>query len=115
LVSRNCAHLSVSAWLDPAICRSLSGATALVETVAQTFRHASEGSVAEGSLIAIGSDLAMPNMQSTPGLLLNHQTLSAFTRSDADLLRGDYKQSDYGKVILPPYFGQWSLCRVIGK
>jgi hypothetical protein len=21
---------------------------------------------------------------------------------------GDYKQSDYGKVILPPYFGQWS-------
>jgi type I restriction-modification system DNA methylase subunit len=43
----------------------------------------------------------MPNVQSTPGLLLNHQTLSAFIRSVADLLRGDYKQSDYGKVILP--------------
>jgi hypothetical protein len=41
----------------------------------------------------------MPTVQSTPGLLLNHQTLSAFIRSVADLLRGDYKQSDYGKVI----------------
>ena len=58
---------------------------------------------------------SMPNVQSTPGLLLNHQTLSAFIRSVADLLRGDYKQPDYGKVILPPYFGQWSLWRVIGK
>ncbi|MBP6733406.1 MAG: SAM-dependent DNA methyltransferase [Chromatiaceae bacterium] len=29
------------------------------------------------------------------------QTLSAFIWSVADLLRGDYKQSDYGKVILP--------------
>ena len=27
--------------------------------------------------------------------------LSAFIWSVADLLRGDYKQSDYGKVILP--------------
>ena len=32
---------------------------------------------------------------------MNHQTLSAFIWSVADLLRGDYKQSDYGKVILP--------------
>ncbi|MCA2991690.1 class I SAM-dependent DNA methyltransferase, partial [Gemmatimonas sp.] len=29
------------------------------------------------------------------------QNLSAFLWSVADLLRGDYKQSDYGKVILP--------------
>jgi type I restriction-modification system DNA methylase subunit len=29
------------------------------------------------------------------------QNLSAFIWSVADLLRGDYKQSDYGKVILP--------------
>src|SRR5271167_612335 len=29
------------------------------------------------------------------GLLLNHQSLSAFIWSVADLLRGDYKQSDY--------------------
>src|ERR1700748_674524 len=28
-------------------------------------------------------------------------TLSSFIWSFADLLRGDYKQSDYGKVILP--------------
>jgi type I restriction enzyme M protein len=32
---------------------------------------------------------------------MNHQNLSAFIWSVADLLRGDYKQSDYGKVILP--------------
>jgi type I restriction enzyme M protein len=32
---------------------------------------------------------------------MNHQSLSSFIWSVADLLRGDYKQSDYGKVILP--------------
>lgn len=32
---------------------------------------------------------------------MNQQTLSAFLWSVADLLRGDYKQSEYGKVILP--------------
>jgi len=32
---------------------------------------------------------------------VNQQILSAFIWSVADLLRGDYKQSDYGKVILP--------------
>jgi len=32
---------------------------------------------------------------------LNQQALSAFIWSVADLLRGDYKQSEYGKVILP--------------
>ena len=32
---------------------------------------------------------------------MNHQSLSAFIWSVADLLRGDYKQSDYGKIILP--------------
>jgi type I restriction enzyme M protein len=32
---------------------------------------------------------------------MNHQTISAFIWSVADLLRGDYKQSEYGKVILP--------------
>ncbi len=32
---------------------------------------------------------------------MNHQSLSNFIWSVADLLRGDYKQSDYGKVILP--------------
>jgi len=31
---------------------------------------------------------------------LNHQSLSAFIWSVADLLRGDYKQSDYGKVTI---------------
>src|SRR5208337_2042801 len=35
------------------------------------------------------------------GHLFNHQSLLAFIWSVADLLRGDYKQSDYGKVILP--------------
>jgi type I restriction enzyme M protein len=32
---------------------------------------------------------------------VNHQALASFIWSVADLLRGDYKQSDYGKVILP--------------
>ena len=32
---------------------------------------------------------------------MNQQSLSALIRSVADLLRGDFKQSDYGKVILP--------------
>jgi len=32
---------------------------------------------------------------------VNHQSLSAFIWSVADLLRGDYKQSEYGRVILP--------------
>ena len=32
---------------------------------------------------------------------MNHQSLSTFIWSVADLLRGDYKQSDYAKVILP--------------
>jgi type I restriction enzyme M protein len=32
---------------------------------------------------------------------VNHQNLSSFIWSVADLLRGDFKQSDYGKVILP--------------
>ena len=39
-----------------------------------------------------------------PAVFRSHgtkQTLSAFIWSVADLLRGDYKQSDYGKVILP--------------
>lgn len=32
---------------------------------------------------------------------MNHQSLAAFVWSIADLLRGDYRQSDYGKVVLP--------------
>ena len=32
---------------------------------------------------------------------LNHASLSAFIWSVADLLRGDYKQSEYGRVVLP--------------
>ena len=32
---------------------------------------------------------------------MNHQSLSALVWSVADRLRGDYKQSEYGRVILP--------------
>ena len=35
------------------------------------------------------------------GDFVNHQALSSLIWSVADLLRGDYKQSEYGKVILP--------------
>ena len=40
-------------------------------------------------------------MGALPGRCLAETNLSAFIWSVADLLRGDYKQSDYGKVILP--------------
>ena len=33
--------------------------------------------------------------------LMSQQNLSSFIWSVADLLRGDLKQSEYGKVILP--------------
>ena len=32
---------------------------------------------------------------------MNQQTLSSLIWSVADLLRGDFKQSEYGRVILP--------------
>ena len=32
---------------------------------------------------------------------MNQQSLSSFIWSVADLLRGDYKQFEYGEVILP--------------
>src|ERR1700722_18680329 len=32
---------------------------------------------------------------------MNQQALSAFLWSVADLLRGDFKQSEYGRIILP--------------
>ena len=35
---------------------------------------------------------------------MSDRNLSAFLWSVADLLRGDYKQSEYGKVILPYHF-----------
>ena len=40
----------------------------------------------------------LPRWQDAP---MNDSNLSSFLWSVADLLRGDYKQSDYGKVILP--------------
>jgi type I restriction enzyme M protein len=40
-------------------------------------------------------------MMGSPSPALADTNLSAFIWSVADLLRGDYKQSDYGKVILP--------------
>nr|WP_269769869.1 class I SAM-dependent DNA methyltransferase [Sphingomonas sp. TX0522] len=38
---------------------------------------------------------------SVKGETVNHQALASFIWSVADLLRGDYKQSEYGRVILP--------------
>lgn len=35
------------------------------------------------------------------GWIVNHQALASFIWSVADLLRGDYRQSEYGRVILP--------------
>jgi type I restriction enzyme M protein len=48
------------------------------------------------------SRTASPAASTDPGPQpTGKQNLSAFIWSVADLLRGDYKQSDYGKVILP--------------
>ncbi|MGI8529688.1 MAG: type I restriction-modification system subunit M N-terminal domain-containing protein, partial [Geodermatophilaceae bacterium] len=39
------------------------------------------------------------------------RTHAAFIWSVADLLRGDYKQSEYSRVILPlPCSGGWTAC-----
>lgn len=51
---------------------------------------------------AIGSAIQARSAQACAPLFpMNQPALSAFIWSVADLLRGDYKQSDYGKVILP--------------
>jgi len=52
-------------------------------------------------MIPLCSLLRGSGWPSTRGQFVNHQNLSSFIWSVADLLRGDYKQSDYGKVILP--------------
>ena len=41
------------------------------------------------------------SLTDTLGHMASQPALSSFIWSVADLLRGDYKQSDYGKVILP--------------
>lgn len=43
----------------------------------------------------------MPPSYSAFPAPMNYQALSSFIWSVADLLRGDYKQSEYGRVILP--------------
>src|SRR4051812_36254506 len=43
----------------------------------------------------------MHRWQSEQGIMNNFQEKFGFIWSVADLLRGDYKQADYGKVILP--------------
>lgn len=59
---------------------------------------------AGGEKPTAGVPAAMRGMASherTSGRVVNQQALAAFLWSVAELLRGDYKQSDYGKVILP--------------
>jgi len=50
-------------------------------------------------LPVLGLDAVLMRAQSTHGM--SDPNLSSFIWSVADLLRGDYKQSEYGKVILP--------------
>jgi type I restriction enzyme M protein len=44
--------------------------------------------------------MAQPN-ENPQGQKMNQQALSSLIWSVADLLRGDFKQSEYGRVILP--------------
>jgi hypothetical protein len=70
----------------------------LAEIVAE--EHGNEASQAFYEICAPIATLH--NFQGHEGnTTVNHQTLSSFIWSVADLLRGDYKQADYGKVILP--------------
>ena len=48
---------------------------------------------------SVSDPIEVKRQVSTP--IMTQQELSSFIWSVADLLRGDYKQSDYGKVILP--------------
>ena len=57
-----------------------------------------------GGSVALADPAAPPPTAPTRSTIQQpsgKQNLSAFIWSVADLLRGDYKQSDYGKVILP--------------
>ncbi|MEB3185101.1 MAG: type I restriction-modification system subunit M N-terminal domain-containing protein, partial [Cyanobacteriota bacterium] len=56
----------------------------------------SEGTIPEAAPAPAQAQAPDPGPQPT-----GKQNLSAFIWGVADLLRGDYKQSDYGKVILP--------------
>lgn len=66
--------------------------------------HASHPSAVRGiirGLVNSAGRLAIrkPYLKDPPAM--NQQALSAFIWSVADLLRGNYRQSEYGKVILP--------------
>lgn len=58
-------------------------------------------------IICVRSDTLLNRMCSRLGEraverhLMSQQNLSSFIWSVADLLRGDYQQSEYGNVILP--------------
>jgi hypothetical protein len=43
----------------------------------------------------------LPVYIATLGVFANHQALANFICSVADFLRADFKQSEYGEVILP--------------
>src|SRR5690606_21032565 len=62
-----------------------------------TAREACGRKFAEGSR-AWSFGYIVPTLFAGRGFSLNQQALSAFIWSVADLLRGDYKQADYGKV-----------------
>jgi type I restriction enzyme M protein len=76
---------------------------------AEGFVATAKGSLAAAAAVGKASALSAPPRppaRPSPGLATlgpqptGKQNLSAFIWSVADLLRGDYKQSDYGKVIL---------------
>ncbi|MES2299483.1 MAG: type I restriction-modification system subunit M N-terminal domain-containing protein, partial [Pseudomonadota bacterium] len=44
---------------------------------------------------------------------MTHHALTTSIWAIADILRGDYKQSDYGKVILPLTILRWIDCKLV--
>jgi type I restriction enzyme M protein len=78
--------------------RGRGGSVAMADPAAPV--HSSSPCSSTPSPAPVTSTAAPSSPQSSPQPS-GKQNLSAFLWSVADLLRGDYKQSDYGKVILP--------------
>lgn len=67
---------------------------------ADSWRASSSASM-NSEFWAVGHLVCAARHFSEPMSSINFSSHAAFIWSVADLLRGDYKQSDYGKVILP--------------
>jgi type I restriction enzyme M protein len=78
--------------------RGRGGSVAMADPAAPVHSSSPRSSTQSPAPVTSSAAPSSPQFSSLPS---GKQNLSAFLWSVADLLRGDYKQSDYGKVILP--------------